>query len=120
VRLRLDGFVSQDAPADGGMILTRPFVVRANRLLLNMDASAGGHLAVAFLDENGEGIKGFSGRASGPIVGNSVRNLAHMRNRKYDLFPLVGRTVQMRITGRNVKFYSFQFVDASAAASEAK
>ncbi len=114
-RIRLDGFVSQEAGSDGGEIVTKPFVMPADRLLLNFDGSAGGHVMIEFLDEDGRGIEGYSGEASGPMCGNSVRRVAYLREPSLvDLGALVGRTVRLRITGRNCRLYSLQFIDANA------
>ncbi len=113
-RIGLDRFVAQECGEEGGEIVTRPFVMPANRLLMNFDTSAGGHIKLEFLDENGEGIERFSGDGPcGPMSGNSVRRLAHLRNRaQHDFSALVGRTVRLRITGRNCRLYSLQFIDA--------
>ncbi len=114
-RIGLDRFVAQKCGEDGGEIVTRPFAMPANRLLMNFDTSAGGHVKIEFLDEAGEGIASFSGAGPcGPMCGNSVRRLAHLRNRaQHDFTALVGRTVRLRITGRNCRLYSLEFADAA-------
>lgn len=45
-RLRLDGFVSVDAPYESGELVTVPLRFRGERLALNADTSAGGAVRV--------------------------------------------------------------------------
>ena len=58
---RLDGFISADAPyGRDAYFVTRPFVFRGNRLVLNIDTDAAGYAQVGLLDEDGNPIEGFS------------------------------------------------------------
>ena len=52
-RLRLDGFISADAPYEGGELVTVPLRFRGERLALNADTSAGGAIRVQIEDEGG-------------------------------------------------------------------
>jgi len=67
--LRRDGFVSLDAGADGGWLLTRASALPAGALHLNVNA-AGGSCVVALCDEDGRGIAGFE--QSRPIAGDHL------------------------------------------------
>jgi len=109
-RIRRDGFACQQAGAAGGEIVTEPFAVPAERLLLNFDGSAGGCLRVEFLDANGAGIEGFSGEASDLLTGNAVELPTRFgEEHSEDLSALLGRTVRLRLTGRACRLYALQF-----------
>ena len=56
--LRRDEFVSLDAGADGGWLLTRPFALPEGRLHLNVNAT-GGSCVVALCNADGHTIPGF-------------------------------------------------------------
>ena len=49
-RLRLDGFISADAPYEGGELVTVPLRVGGEQLTLNADTSAGGAIRVQIED----------------------------------------------------------------------
>jgi len=54
-----DGFVSINAGADGGSMLTRPFVFLGDTIGLNAD-STGGSIEFEALDSDGKPIEGFT------------------------------------------------------------
>ncbi len=108
-RVRLDGFISQDASPSGGNLLTVPLKFKGERLFLNMDGSAGGWLKVEILDENGRPIKGFSEKDADPLFGNNTHKLVTWRGR-CNVSSLRDRIIKLRFIGRNVKLYAFQFL----------
>lgn len=107
--MRLDGFISADAPYEGGVLVTRPLRFAGDRLELNLDTSAGGGVRVELLDETGQPLDGFSGDASPWIVGNAVR-LPVTWSGAPALSSLEGAPVKIRFTMRDCKLYAFQFV----------
>ena len=60
VRVRLDGFVSQDADRQGGWLTTLPFTFEGVHLQVNMDGSSLGWLKVEILDEARQPLKDFT------------------------------------------------------------
>jgi len=110
VRIRLDGFVSQDAPRAVGHLTTVPLRFTGNRLEVNMDGSAGGWLKVEVLDESMNPIQGFSEGEGDFLWGNSVRKPVTWKG-KGDLSTLAGRIVRLHFIGRSVKLYAFQFLE---------
>jgi len=114
VRIRLDGFVSQDAPptssqdSAGGVLTTIPLKFSGNHLEVNFDAGAGGWLKVEILDGHGRALPGYGLAEAGLLLGNSVRKKVTWQG-KSDLSPVQGKVVQIRFTGRSVKLYAFQF-----------
>jgi hypothetical protein len=107
--LRLDGFVALSAGDKEGVVMTRPFKLAGDGLLVNLDASQG-EAAVEVLDENGQPLAGFTRDAAVPLLNRdelrwrptwSGANLSALRN----------KTVQLKIRLRNAKLYSFQITD---------
>ncbi len=108
--MRLDGFISVDAPYEGGEFVTPTVRFRGKRLELNVDTGAGGSVRVELLDPTGEPIEGFSGDDAVPLLGNSVR-LPVIWKDQANTEELAGRPVKLRFTMREAKLYSFQFHD---------
>ena len=111
VRLRLDGFVSQDAPWAGGTLTTVPLTFTGDRLHLNMDASAGGSLRVEVLGADRRPVAGWSGREADTLWGNDLAKPVTWGGR-CDIASLRGKVVRLRFRGKGVKLYAFQFSDS--------
>jgi hypothetical protein len=106
--LRLDGFVSADAPYEGGELTTPLLRFAGDRLELNLDTSAGGGARVELLDEQGTPIPGLSGDAAPWLVGNSVRFPVAWTG-DGDLSSWAGKPIRLRFLLRDCKLYAFQF-----------
>ena len=65
--LRLDGFVSLTAGEKVGQLITKPFKVTGDELLLNVDVHDGGNTKVEVLDEDRSPIRGFDLSSSVPL-----------------------------------------------------
>ncbi len=102
VTLRRDGFVSLDAGDRAGTLLTRPFVLPAGTLHVNV-AAPKGVLRVAVCDEKARPIEGFEQsnevRADRPAVAVSWP--------KARLERLRGQRVRLRFTLQQGKLYSY-------------
>ena len=109
-RLRLDGFISADAPYEGGELVTVPLRVGGEQLTLNADTSAGGAIRVQIEDENGEPLAGYSAGQADELNGNSVSHFATWEGRPH-VGELAGRVVRLRFLMNGCKLYSFQFVE---------
>ena len=110
VRIRRDGFVSQDAPGSGGTLTTHSFDLKGRSLEVNMDASSRGWLKVEILDREQQPVPGFDEPSADRLYGNDV----HQRvtwNGQDDLSSLAGRSIRLRFSGRSVKLYAFQFLE---------
>ena len=110
VRIRRDGFVSQDAPGSGGTLTTHPFGLTGRSLEVNRDASSRGWLKVEILDREEQPVPGFDEQSADRLHGNDV----HQRvtwNGQDDLSSLAGRSIRLRFTGQSVKLYAFQFLE---------
>ena len=97
--LRRDGFISLDAGANNGMILTKPFRLSGTKLFVNVDAPKG-ELRVEMLDVTGRAVV-----RSEPLSGDLLRepvtwaegNIAKMKV----------QNVSLRFTLRGGQFYSY-------------
>lgn len=103
---RLDGFVSLDAGAQEGMLLTKPLSFEGNQLEINAEA-AGGSVCVELLGADGKALAGFGASDCVPLKGDGVHQMVTWR--KGSVGALAGRPVQLRFLLRNAKLYSFKF-----------
>ncbi|MCC6683274.1 MAG: hypothetical protein IT445_20450 [Phycisphaeraceae bacterium] len=107
--MRLDGFISVNAPYDGGEMITRTLRCPGGNLVLNYSTSAAGQVQVEFLDEAGQPILGFSAGDCRPMIGNEIEGLVTWRTAN-DLSTLKGRAVKLRLLLKDADVYSLQFV----------
>jgi len=108
-RVRLDGFVSQDAAWSGGELLTVPLTFHGSRLQVNMDANAGGRLKVELLDAQNGPIPNFALQDADTLWCNDIAKTVTWRGQS-DVSSLKGKPVRLRFVGQGVKLYAFQFV----------
>ncbi len=108
--MRLDGFVSADAPYEGGELVTPAIRFEGSRLELNVDTAGGGSVLVELLDDDLEPIEGFSREDATPVNGNSVR-MSVRWGEVSDVSALAGTPVRIRFVMRDCKLYAFQFRD---------
>lgn len=113
--LRLDGFASVRAPAEGGQLLTRPLLFSGRSLELNYATGAAGSLRVEIQDENGVPLPGYRLREAHDIFGNRVAGRAAWRHGT-EVGPLAGRPVRLRFVMRDADLYSLRFTADPGAA----
>ena len=106
--LRLDGFVSVDSDYRGGWLMTQPFTFTGERLLLNLDTSAGGTVETEITDSGGQPIPGFSRGEAIASFGNSTSQQVRWRGAP-SVAALAGTLVRLRIRLRESSLYAFQF-----------
>ena len=104
--LRRDGFVSLEAGMylaiggpDTGMMLSKPFVVPGEKLLVNVDAPDG-HLLVEAMSHDGKILA-----RSSKITGDQLRGEVTWEEGAFT--DLKGQAVSLRFTLRNGHFYSY-------------
>jgi hypothetical protein len=108
--LRLDGFVSANAPLSGGEIVTRALTFEGGNLSLNLETSAAGAVQVEVQDAEGRAIEGHGLADCPAIFGDSLEHVVRWRGGGGDLRPLAGRPVRLRLVLHDADVYSFQFV----------
>lgn len=113
--LRLDGFVSVNAPLSGGDVVTKPLRFRGNRLTLNFSTSAAGSVRVELQDLDGKPLPGFSLADCPPIYGDTLERTVHWAVAQGQPAPslasVADRTVRVRFEIKDGDLYSFQFVE---------
>ncbi len=106
--LRLDGFVSVQAPMSGGELVTKPVRFTGRQLRLNFSTSAAGSVRVELQDEAGRPLLGFSLEDCPPLFGDSVERPVSWRSGT-DVGALAGQAVRLRIVLQDADVYAYQF-----------
>jgi hypothetical protein len=108
--LRIDGFVSLQAPLSGGEIVTRPITFQGNTLTMNFSTSAAGSVRVEIQDSKGKPIDGFRLEDCPEIFGDSLNRTIRWRGQPA-ASQLAGRPVRLRFVIKDADLYSFQFTN---------
>lgn len=106
--LRLDGFVSINAPWSGGELLTRPLVFTGDSLHLNFASSAAGGVRIEIQDADGKAFPGFSAEDCEEQFGDAIDRKVTWKNEP-NLSGLSGKTVRLRFVLRDADLYAIQF-----------
>jgi hypothetical protein len=106
---RLDGFISADAPYQGGALVTPPIVFTGKKLELNLDTSAGGVVRVEVQSADGKPLDGYTLADADDLNGNSVRMPVRF-NGDSDMGRLAGTPIRLSFQMYDCKLYAFQFV----------
>jgi len=106
--IRIDGFVSVNAPMAGGELLTKPFTFEGDALFMNYSTSAAGSIRVELQDASGKPLPGFALSDCPVIYGDTVEGRIRWK-RNASLAPLAGKPVRMRVVLRDADLYSFRF-----------
>lgn len=108
--IRIDGFVSLNAPLSGGEMLTRPLLFRGRQLFFNYSTSAAGSIRVQIEDASGNALPGFTFADSAELYGDSLRQPVEWKLGA-DVSSLANgrQPVRLRIQLRDADLYSFQF-----------
>jgi len=108
--LRLDGFVSVEAPMSGGELLTRPLRFKGKHLAMNFATSAAGSVRIEIQDSGGKPHAGFSLADCPPAFGDSIDRRVQWKTGP-DVSALAGKTVRLRFVIEDGNLYSYQFQD---------
>jgi len=95
-RLRRDGWVSLDADAKGGRVITKPLTIPSETLHLNVDAS-GGEVRASLIDEADQAIPGLEGA----LTGNHLDGTIVWTNE------IPAGPVRLKLELSNAKLYSY-------------
>ena len=106
--LRLDGFVSVEAPMAGGELLTKPVRFQGRQLALNFSTSAAGSVRVEIQDLDGRALPGFSLSECPPLFGDTVSRAVTWKQGK-DVSALAGKAVRLRFVLQDADVYAYQF-----------
>ncbi|NIA12803.1 MAG: hypothetical protein GWP08_01890 [Nitrospiraceae bacterium] len=106
--IRIDGFVSVNAPMDGGECVTKPLIFEGSQLALNFSTSAAGSIRIEIQDADGVPIEGFTLADAPEIFGDALERVAPWKEGG-DLAALAGRPVRLRLVMKDADLYSFRF-----------
>lgn len=106
--LRIDGFVSVNAPYKGGEMITKPLIFDGNKLIINYATSAIGSVRVEIMDQDGKAIPGFSLDDCPEIYGDEIEKIVEWKGKR-DLSALSGKVVRLRFVLKDADLYSIKF-----------
>lgn len=107
--VRIDGFVSLNASARGGELVTKPLVFAGGNLTLNASTSGAGGVRVEIQDAAGQPLPGYALSDCPELFGDSL-DLVVRWKQGGDVRPLAGKPVRLRFVLKDADLYSFQFV----------
>ncbi|MFQ5734398.1 MAG: hypothetical protein ACE5KM_20865 [Planctomycetaceae bacterium] len=106
--LRLDGFVSVNAPMKGGELVTKPLTFEGDTLSLNVATSAAGSVRVEIQHPDGKPLPGFALKDCPANFGDAIE-LKLVWNGNPDLGKLAGKPVRLRFVLNDADLYAFRF-----------
>ena len=106
--IRIDGFVSVNAPRAGGGFVTKPLVFDGKELEMNFSSSAAGSIRVEIQDVDGKPIEGFTLADADETFGDTLARAATWQGES-DVGSLAGRPVRLRFVMSDADLYSFRF-----------
>ncbi len=106
--MRIDGFVSINAPMKGGEIITKPIIFSGKNLHLNFSSSAAGSIVVEIQTPDGKPIAGFTEKECAVIFGDTLSRKVIWKNGA-DLSKLAGKSIRLKIKLKDADLYSLQF-----------
>ena len=106
--LRTDGFISVNAGADGGELLTKPLIFTGDSLFVNFSTGAAGSLRVEIQDASGQALPGFGLEDCQAVIGDAIERQVRWKNNP-DLAAIAGKPVRLRFAMRECDVYSFRF-----------
>ncbi|WP_240928101.1 hypothetical protein [Thalassoroseus pseudoceratinae] len=106
--LRLDGFVSVNAPMSGGELFTKPVTFAGTELRLNFATSAAGGIRVEIQDTDGSALPGYGLDDCQVIFGDELDRTVSWKSGG-DLSNLNGRPVRLRFQLKDADLYAYRF-----------
>jgi hypothetical protein len=106
--LRIDGFVSVQAPLSGGEFVTKALVFQGKELVMNFATSAAGSVQVGIQDVKGNPIPGFALSDSGEIFGDQIERIVTWDGGS-DVSTLSGKPIRVRFVLKDADLYSIRF-----------
>ncbi|MBS3763871.1 MAG: hypothetical protein KGZ25_11285 [Planctomycetes bacterium] len=106
--IRLDGFVSVNAPLSGGELVTKPITFDGEKLFLNMATSAAGSIQVEIQDPDGSPLPDFGVDNCVPLFGNAVTKEVDWKGQR-GLSELAGQEVRLKFLLKDADLFALQF-----------
>jgi hypothetical protein len=106
--LRIDGFVSVNAPLSGGEVTTKPLTFAGSKLAINYATSAAGSVRVELQSSDGKPLESFALADCPEIFGDHIERVVEFKTGG-DVSRLAGKPVRLRFALKDADIYSFQF-----------
>ena len=106
--LRVDGFVSVNAPLAGGQMVSKPITFKGKELVINYATSAAGSLQVEIQDAQGKPLEGFALGDCPEIFGDQLERVVAFKGGS-DLGKLAGTPIRLRFVLKDADLYSIRF-----------
>jgi len=106
--LRLDGFVSVNAPMRGGELLTQPLTFRGNKLAINFATSAAGDVRVEIQDAAGKPLPNYRLDDCPAIFGDAIERIVTWKSGG-NVSSLAGKAVRLHFVLRDADLFAIQF-----------
>ena len=110
--IRMDGFVSINAPMMGGQVTTKPIRFSGSRLSLNFSSSARGGVRVGLADLQGKPLPGYSLDDCPWIYGDSLDRVvewAQSGEITNSVGHIAGQSVKLIFELKDADLYSYKF-----------
>ncbi|QDU56885.1 glycoside hydrolase family protein [Aeoliella mucimassa] len=121
--LRLDGFVSIDASAEGGEFTTKPVILSKagtpTELRINFATSAIGNVRCEILDDAGKVLPGFSLEECDELMGDKVDAVVTWKG-KSSLLELSDKPVTLRFVMKDADLYAIHLPEVDATINESQ
>ena len=106
--LRIDGFVSVNAPLSGGEFVTRPIKFQGKELVMNFSTSAAGSVRVEIQTADGKQIQGCALEDCPEIFGDEIERVVTFKGGS-DVGQQAGKPIRLRFVLKDADLYSFRF-----------
>jgi hypothetical protein len=106
--LRIDGFVSVQAPLGGGELVTKPLTFAGRELVLNYSTSAAGSIRVEIQDAGGKPVPGYALADCDELYGDSLEQAVLWKGGS-DVGLLAGQPVRLRFLLKDGDLFSMRF-----------
>ena len=110
---RVDGFVSLQAGADGGQLLTKPLVFAGQRLTINFVTSDSGNVRVELQDTDGNPLEDFGLTACSELHGDAIAHVVRWKDGP-DVSSLAGKPIRLRFELKHANLFAFQFCESAS------
>ena len=112
--MRLDWFVSVNAPYSGRELLTKPFTFTGGELEVNYGTSAAGGVRIEVQDGGGTPIPGYSLDECPEFFGDEIERVVSWENGP-NVGPLLGQAVRLRFALKDADIHSLRFRDGAGS-----
>lgn len=106
--VRLDGFASLHATANGGTCITKPLTFEGNTLHANFSTSAIGQLSIEIQNEDGTPIPNFTHNNCDDIYGDDISRAITWQGQSH-LQTLSGKPIRLNIQLKDADLFAIQF-----------